>query len=241
MSFLSKIGLGGLDKALKDLDRSVRKNLPGGWLAPIAVGAAAFTGGTSLAALGTAEAAAVGVAEAATVATAAEVGAGFEAYMAANGVTAATASSGAAAFAEMAGSGTTAAMQGGFADVAVTEAVGSGTTAAMQGGFGEVAAKSSLTLKEAVTGANTGLNVLGAAAKISALNNQGSLMKITTPTASAMISPSPIDTGQVLATTPQGPILTSTSQAADNGIGNKELMIMAAAGAALYFIWKKGA
>ena len=67
-------------------------------------------------------------------------------------------------------------------------------------------------------------------------------MNVKTPTATAMISPSPIDTGQVLATTPQGPILTSQAQAGQNAsISQKDLMIVGAAVAALYFVWKNKA
>ena len=102
---------------------------------------------------------------------------------------------------------------------------------------------SAVTAKDILTGVNTGLNLATAGVKLAGLQQLSSAgkMNATQPTGNLgnLIGPSKIDTVEVQATTPQGPVMTSASQGA---MSNQNLMIAAAAAVGLYLLWKyKGA
>lgn len=145
--------------------------------------------------------------------------------------------------------------------VPVTEIAGSGytTLGTSNAGYGALefgsggpslgsvattsAASSAVTAKDVLSGVNTGLNLATAGVKLAGLQQltDARKMNATQPTGNIgnLIGPSPISTNEVQATTPQGPVLTATSQSA---LSNQNMMIIAGAIVGLFLLWKyKGA
>lgn len=209
MSFFSDIGLSFVDDALQTIDDTLRPVY-----APAAIATAAyFTGGAALSAMG-AEAA---TAEAMTVATAAESGAAFESYMAANGVQAATA----ATLADSVGFDATAA-PGSLAKI--------GT---------DTASTNLLTMKDVTSTLNTVSNASKLYGLTKMNNSQASVAGIT-----SALAPSPIQTPSgLITTTPQGPIVAATTAPGSTtspATKSNDMIIIAAAIVGIYFLMKKG-